>query len=56
MGIPDKWIELMKTRDEDWNMGSITYTLTNRRWKVSILSSLLNFNIIVVEYSRSWLC
>jgi 1,4-alpha-glucan branching enzyme len=33
MGIPDKWIELMKTKDEDWNMGSITFTLTNRRWK-----------------------
>lgn len=33
MGIPDKWIELLKTPvlDEDWNMGNIVYTLTNRR-------------------------
>jgi 1,4-alpha-glucan branching enzyme len=34
MGIPDKWIELLKTqKDEDWNMGSIVHTLTNRRYK-----------------------
>jgi len=34
MGIPDKWIELLKKyRDEDWNVGNITYTLSNRRWK-----------------------
>ena len=34
MGLPDKWIELLKeTKDEDWNMGNITYTLTNRRYR-----------------------
>eukprot|EP01118_Nematostelium_gracile_P016460 TRINITY_DN6820_c0_g1_i3.p1 TRINITY_DN6820_c0_g1~~TRINITY_DN6820_c0_g1_i3.p1 ORF type:complete len:714 (+),score=190.48 TRINITY_DN6820_c0_g1_i3:203-2143(+) len=34
MGIPDKWIELFKTgvKDEDWNMGAIVWTLTNRRY------------------------
>ncbi|CAA9994478.1 unnamed protein product [Nesidiocoris tenuis] len=33
MAIPDKWIELLKTnRDEDWNVGNIVHTLTNRRW------------------------
>lgn len=33
MAIPDKWIELLKeTRDEDWNIGNIVHTLTNRRW------------------------
>ncbi|KAK9503231.1 hypothetical protein O3M35_011847 [Rhynocoris fuscipes] len=33
MAIPDKWIELLKTKsDEDWNMGNIVHTLTNRRW------------------------
>ncbi|KAF7261467.1 hypothetical protein EG68_01170 [Paragonimus skrjabini miyazakii] len=32
MAIPDKWIELLKKcRDEDWNMGDIVHTLTNRR-------------------------
>mmetsp|Transcript_3224 Transcript_3224/g.4447 ORF Transcript_3224/g.4447 Transcript_3224/m.4447 type:complete len:695 (-) Transcript_3224:34-2118(-) len=32
MGIPDKWIELLsKVKDEDWNMGAIAWTLTNRR-------------------------
>jgi len=34
MGIPDKWIEVLKKyRDEDWNMGNIAHTLSNRRWK-----------------------
>jgi 1,4-alpha-glucan branching enzyme len=33
MGIPDKWIELMKVPDEQWNMGNITFTLSNRRYK-----------------------
>ncbi|XP_014246618.1 1,4-alpha-glucan-branching enzyme [Cimex lectularius] len=33
MAIPDKWIQLLKTtKDEDWNMGNIVHTLTNRRW------------------------
>eukprot|EP01103_Thecamoeba_quadrilineata_P000087 TRINITY_DN10067_c0_g1_i1.p1 TRINITY_DN10067_c0_g1~~TRINITY_DN10067_c0_g1_i1.p1 ORF type:complete len:731 (+),score=131.59 TRINITY_DN10067_c0_g1_i1:108-2195(+) len=34
MAIPDKWIKLLKeTRDEDWNMGNIVFTLTNRRYR-----------------------
>ncbi|XP_063971944.1 1,4-alpha-glucan-branching enzyme [Diachasmimorpha longicaudata] len=33
MAIPDKWIKLLKEyRDDDWNMGDIVWTLTNRRW------------------------
>ena len=33
MAIPDKWIQLLKEyRDEDWDMGNIVFTLTNRRW------------------------
>lgn len=32
MGIPDYWIKLLKDyRDEQWNMGEICHTLTNRR-------------------------
>jgi 1,4-alpha-glucan branching enzyme len=32
MSVPDKWIQLVKeVRDENWNMGNIIYTLTNRR-------------------------
>jgi len=32
MGIPDYWIKLLKERrDEQWPMGEIYYTLTNRR-------------------------
>lgn len=34
MAIPDKWIQLLKTmQDENWNMGDIVHTLTNRRWR-----------------------
>ncbi|KAI4492412.1 hypothetical protein M0804_002203 [Polistes exclamans] len=33
MAIPDKWIKLLKeVKDEDWNMGDICWTLSNRRW------------------------
>ncbi|KAK4800803.1 hypothetical protein SAY86_021290 [Trapa natans] len=32
MAIADKWIEILKKRDEDWEMGEIIHTLTNRRW------------------------
>ncbi|XP_070606357.1 1,4-alpha-glucan-branching enzyme isoform X1 [Erythrolamprus reginae] len=33
MAIPDKWIQIMKERkDEDWDMGNIVFTLTNRRY------------------------
>ncbi|KAM7255145.1 hypothetical protein ACFE04_020386 [Oxalis oulophora] len=32
MAVADKWIELLKTQDEDWKMGDIVHSLTNRRW------------------------
>ena len=33
MAIPDKWIQMLKEyKDEDWNMGNVVHTLTNRRW------------------------
>ncbi|KAK3320968.1 glycoside hydrolase family 13 protein [Cercophora scortea] len=32
MAIPDMWIKLLKeTKDEDWDLGNICFTLTNRR-------------------------
>ena len=34
MAIPDMWIKLLKEkRDEDWDIGNIIHTLSNRRWK-----------------------
>lgn len=34
MAIPDKWIEYLKEKsDDDWEMGNIVHTLSNRRWK-----------------------
>nr|XP_020501966.1 1,4-alpha-glucan-branching enzyme [Labrus bergylta] len=33
MAIPDKWIQILKEfKDEDWDMGNIVHTLTNRRY------------------------
>jgi 1,4-alpha-glucan branching enzyme len=37
MFMPDMWIKLMKTNDENWNMGHITHSLTNRRWKEKVV-------------------
>ena len=32
MAVPDMWIKLLKeVKDEDWDMGHIWWTLTNRR-------------------------
>lgn len=32
MAIPDKYIKLLKEyKDDDWDMGDLTHTLTNRR-------------------------
>ncbi|KAJ3414832.1 hypothetical protein HDV05_005989 [Chytridiales sp. JEL 0842] len=34
MAVPDMWIKLLKEKsDDDWDMGNICFTLTNRRWK-----------------------
>lgn len=38
MAIADKWIELLKKKDEDWRMGDIIHTLTNRRWLEKCIS------------------
>jgi len=33
MAIPDKWIKLLKeVKDDDWKVGEICWTLSNRRW------------------------
>ena len=38
MFMPDMWIKLLKeTPDEHWNMGHITHSLTNRRWKEKVI-------------------
>lgn len=39
MAIPDKWIKLLKeVKDEDWDIGNIVHTLTNRRWQEKTVS------------------
>eukprot|EP01105_Mastigella_eilhardi_P017515 TRINITY_DN4025_c0_g1_i2.p1 TRINITY_DN4025_c0_g1~~TRINITY_DN4025_c0_g1_i2.p1 ORF type:complete len:539 (+),score=130.96 TRINITY_DN4025_c0_g1_i2:91-1707(+) len=33
MACPDLWVKLLRTtKDDDWRMGDITFTLNNRRW------------------------
>ena len=40
MAIPDMWIKYLKEKkDEDWNIGHIVHTLTNRRYRVKHLIS-----------------
>lgn len=35
MAIPDMWIKLLKEKaDDEWDMGNIVFTLTNRRHMV----------------------
>merc|ERR1719244_761098 len=39
MAVPDMWIKYLKEKkDEDWNIGHIVHTLTNRRYKESCIS------------------
>jgi len=39
MAIPDKWIQFLKLyKDEEWNMGDLIFTLTNRRWMEKTIS------------------
>lgn len=34
MAIPDMWIKILKEKsDNEWDIGNIVHTLTNRRWK-----------------------
>lgn len=38
MFMPDMWIKLLDgVPDEDWNMGHIVHSLTNRRWKEKVV-------------------
>eukprot|EP00929_Paragymnodinium_shiwhaense_P058142 TRINITY_DN2911_c0_g1_i2.p1 TRINITY_DN2911_c0_g1~~TRINITY_DN2911_c0_g1_i2.p1 ORF type:complete len:816 (-),score=181.57 TRINITY_DN2911_c0_g1_i2:519-2966(-) len=38
MAIPDMFIKYLKEMsDDDWDMGHITHTLTNRRWKENVI-------------------
>ncbi|KAH3757607.1 glycoside hydrolase family 13 protein [Pelomyxa schiedti] len=39
MACPDLWVHLLKSvKDENWNMGSIAWTLMNRRWMEPCIS------------------
>lgn len=39
MAVPDMWIKLLKEKsDDEWDIGNIVFTLTNRRYKVRHLS------------------
>ncbi|QRV91091.1 alpha-amylase [Ceratobasidium sp. AG-Ba] len=39
MAVPDMWIKLLKeSKDDDWEMGHIVHTLTNRRYREKTIS------------------
>merc|ERR1719318_1853053 len=39
MAVPDMWIKYLKeVKDEEWNMGHIVHTLTNRRYQEACIS------------------
>ena len=49
MAIPDMWIKYLKEKkDEEWNIGHIVHTLTNRRYKV------LNFSFTNMNVPREY--
>lgn len=38
MAVPDMWIKMLKElKDEEWDMGKIVHTLTNRRYKEKVI-------------------
>ena len=50
MAIPDMWIKYLKEKkDEDWKMGDIVHTLSNRRYKV-----LYTIDLIYEKKSNSF--
>ena len=39
MAIPDMWIKMLKEqKDEDWEIGHVVHTLSNRRWKEACIA------------------
>ena len=39
MAIPDMWIKMLKEqKDEDWEIGNVVHTLSNRRWKEACIA------------------
>ena len=40
MFLPDMWIKQLdgSIPDEDWSMGMITHSLTNRRWQEKVVA------------------
>jgi len=49
MAVPDMWIRILKeVKDDDWDIGNICWTLTNRRYMVIfiyIILCIMQFNI-----------
>ncbi len=49
MAIPDMFIQLLQEcSDEDWNIGHICHTLTNRRWKEKVVAYLESHDQAIV--------
>ena len=38
MFLPDMWIKLLKIPDEEWSVGLIASSMTDRRWKEKVIA------------------
>jgi 1,4-alpha-glucan branching enzyme len=57
MAIPDKWIEMVKNiKDEDWNMGNVVHTLTNRRYEEKTVAYAESHDQVSGLRLSMWFC
>jgi len=51
MAVPDMWIKILKeVKDDDWDIGNICWTLTNRRYMVIFFFFYLFIFYILFDY------
>jgi len=51
MAVPDMWIKILKeVKDDDWDIGNICWTLTNRRYMVIFFFFYLFIFFILFDY------
>jgi len=59
MAIPDMWIKILKEKkDDDWNIGNICHTLTNRRYREKTIAYCESHDQALVgdKTIMMWLC
>ena len=55
MAIADKWIELLSERtDDQWQMGDIAHTLTNRRYAEACVGYAESHDQVPCGHAAAW--